>query len=945
MCKILHDSEVDYPVLHELARLPYRQLSGAEAVPSTYPSETLKFTTADGKTRVLQGGVTLRSRPTRRSIDRFDDEVVATLEQAVRHFGDGRFVHRVPLTFTLPTQLGDTDNPATILAKATAVLARDTGVRLLRQNLPKSASERLREATLKDPLDIDAWIYLALAEARAGNDLQARSALEQAQALDPQDPLVNSVATQLTYLADPSSLGAFGQVERRELSNEYVEKAFGAIDRPARTAHTGIHENSAFENAEIAIKIWPDNAQAYVIRGLLFAKYYKSFDLAVQDYDKGIRLDPKNALALVSRAEAYAAKDNYDQAIADCDEAIRIDPNNPRVFYIRGNSYQSKKKSNYPRAITDYTEAIRLDPAYAEARKKRASISGWRGNYDIAIEDYTRLIASGDATYKDRAEVYVQAGDFDRAINDYNEVLRARPADASVMDLRGDAYRKKGDLDQAIADYTEAIRLEPNADFSYESRAEVWREKGDLDRGIADYTAAIQVGKRGWEKDYLRRAELWAEKGDLNRALEDYSEARRVDPTSYIARAKFWLGQGRFDRAVAEYTEVIRTDPASGYYNRAHLWRRYRNLDRAIADYTEAIKLAPGKGYYYENRAEVREEKGDISNALADYNEIIRIAPADGYYQRAQFWRRQGKLDQAIADLTEAARLKPTYWPYYSSRARVWKEKGDLEHAIADYAAAIRVDPENALPYNTRAEFWLERGDPDRAVADYDEAIRLGPDYDSYAGRAAAWEQKGELDRAIADSSEAIRRRPNSAAGAFKTRGDAYRKKGREDLAAADYRQAAKIYGDQGRAYFNANPWTGGGWRGQFTGASEFFFKSNQIDQNDYTTLWLYLARARTDKPFNVASVAAHLNTQAWPYPIIDFYLGKRGPEGVLSASANPAQDCEARFYVGEWYLLHSNTAEAKSMLRSAVESCPKRSDTYQGAAAELIRIEASGAR
>jgi len=117
-------------------------------------------------------------------------------------------------------------------------------------------------------------------------------------------------------------------------------------------------------------------------------------------------------LALVSRAEAYAAKDNYDQAIADCDEAIRIDPNNPRVFYIRGNSYQSKKKSNYFRAITDYTEAIRLDPAYAEARKKRASISGWRGNYDIAIEDYTRLIASGDATYKDRAEVYVQAGDF-----------------------------------------------------------------------------------------------------------------------------------------------------------------------------------------------------------------------------------------------------------------------------------------------------------------------------------------------------------------------------------------------------------------------------------------------------------------------------------------------------------------------------------------------------
>jgi lipoprotein NlpI len=82
------------------------------------------------------------------------------------------------------------------------------------------------------------------------------------------------------------------------------------------------------------------------------------------------------------------------------------------------------------------------------------------------------------------------------------------------------------------------------------------------------------------------------------------------------------------------------------------------------------------------------------------------------------------------------------------------------------------------------------------------------------------------------------------------------------------------------------------------------------------------------------------LKNRDWPYPIIEFYLGRRSLEGVQKSAVNPDQSCEASFYAKERQLLNGQRDAAISLLRSAADTCPKKFVEYGGALAELQRLE-----
>jgi hypothetical protein len=133
-------------------------------------------------------------------------------------------------------------------------------------------------------------------------------------------------------------------------------------------------------------------------------------DRAISDFDEAVRLNPKSAYALRSRAEAYRQKGNSDRALADFDEAIRIDPNSAWGFAKRGETYRLSNK--YDQAISDFDQAIALDPKYSWAL-------GSRG------------------------EAYRKKGDFDRAITDFDEAIRLDPKYTWAIARRDEARQEK----------------------------------------------------------------------------------------------------------------------------------------------------------------------------------------------------------------------------------------------------------------------------------------------------------------------------------------------------------------------------------------------------------------------------------------------------------------------------------------------------------------------
>jgi tetratricopeptide (TPR) repeat protein len=130
------------------------------------------------------------------------------------------------------------------------------------------------------------------------------------------------------------------------------------------------------------IRLDPKRTLAFSNRGTAYVDK-KDYDRAIADYTEAIRLDPRNADFFVNRGAAYAIrgftaikpftspglaytpspnaytpKDDTDLAIDDFNEAIRLNPNHALAFCNRG---RTKLKINDASGEADIAEARQLD--------------------------------------------------------------------------------------------------------------------------------------------------------------------------------------------------------------------------------------------------------------------------------------------------------------------------------------------------------------------------------------------------------------------------------------------------------------------------------------------------------------------------------------------------------------------------------------------------------
>src|SRR3954451_10375530 len=115
------------------------------------------------------------------------------------------------------------------------------------------------------------------------------------------------------------------------------------------------------ENVKTLASAYNNRGDAYIAKG--------EYDLAINDFDQSIKLNPESARTFNNRGFAYKKKGEYDRAMQDFEEGIKLNPMSAGTFANRAGIYE--QKGEYVRAAQDYDEAIRLAPSVETAWKGR----------------------------------------------------------------------------------------------------------------------------------------------------------------------------------------------------------------------------------------------------------------------------------------------------------------------------------------------------------------------------------------------------------------------------------------------------------------------------------------------------------------------------------------------------------------------------------------------
>jgi tetratricopeptide (TPR) repeat protein len=176
--------------------------------------------------------------------------------------------------------------------------------------------------------------------------------------------------------------------------------------------------------------IFPDEERIYVLLGVSYSQTGDR-DLAIENLERAVRLNPKDVNALSSLALTYDGMRKYERSDSLYEEALRVDPDAAIVLNNYGYSL-AERGLQLQRALDMALRAVKAEPensAYLDTL-------GW---------------------------VYFKLGDYAEAERYIAQAVAAGGASAVVHEHLGDVYAGLGQKQKAVEYWQKALKMGGNA--------------------------------------------------------------------------------------------------------------------------------------------------------------------------------------------------------------------------------------------------------------------------------------------------------------------------------------------------------------------------------------------------------------------------------------------------------------------------------------------------
>jgi len=220
-----------------------------------------------------------------------------------------------------------------------------------------------------------------------GRFLEARSAVEQAIRLDPDNALAHLYLGVIYRRLSEYHLALESFSRTIELDNTFAEAYFWRaliydeiLNDPA----------NARSNYDMAVYLEPENARYRRDRGIFLSEVVGDFISARVDFDRAVEIDPLNFRNFQQRGVSLGKYGFYELALDDFNAAIRLNNENTANFFGKGVMLYYLER--YEEALENLNIALRLDNNNYRAHSRRGHAHFRLRMYHEAVQDFSEVI-------------------------------------------------------------------------------------------------------------------------------------------------------------------------------------------------------------------------------------------------------------------------------------------------------------------------------------------------------------------------------------------------------------------------------------------------------------------------------------------------------------------------------------------------------------------------
>ncbi len=363
----------------------------------------------------------------------------------------------------------------------------------------------------------------------------------------------------------------------------------------------------------------------------------KNKDLARENLQKAVELNPKSVRAHVALAKYFADAGDFGEALKKADDALKISPDDIDALGTKVDILQARKDTKGAQTVLEKIKKAHPDKAIGYYALGQLYLS--QKKYDGAIHEFeqamgkskdismplTMIVATNLAQHKP-----------EKAIDRLNDVIKQFPKYPVAHELLGEVYLSGKKYDEAEQSLRKAIEANPKWNVPYKILGNVYLTKGD----VAKAGQAYQQGLGAIPED-----------AELQTLL-----------------AGFYERTASYDKAIEIYEKIFSKNSADDLVA--------NNLAALLTDYRQdpqSLKRAKELAIRFES-----------SQQPAFMDTLGWV-----YY-------KSGENDKAIPLLEKAVKRAPEVPVFRYHLGMVYYKKGDLQSAKTQLAKAV--ESKNAYP-------------------------------------------------------------------------------------------------------------------------------------------------------------------------------------------------------------------------------------------------------